>query len=174
MTWQPNENSPERLDPRNVEGTPQPGTGTGQAIEREDDESTDNKDGADTEVGDPAHPGQRAPESYGDTHPGAVMPPESRGRLTEAATAAERDAAVRYPSDPDASVQDAPIEQGSLDATDEQKIQGIIEQTRQDLLEGHGRSSRELLTQRFEQSAIPISDERLTELSESLHGDERH
>lgn len=138
MTWQPNETSPERLDPRDVEGTPPEGSGSGEFIE-----------------GDEAQQG-------------AALPPDHRGRLTEDAPGAERDAAVRLPSDPSTPLQTTPYEDGALDATDEQKIDGIVAQTRQDLEQGHGRSAHELLAQRFEQSQVPVSQERLGELARSL------
>ena len=142
MTWQPNENSPEQLDPRDTEGAPPAGSGSGQFVE-----------------------GQRAD--------GVAVPDDARGRLTEAATGAERDAAVRYPADPAAPTQDAPIEDGALDATDQQKIDGIVAQTRQDLQQGHARSARELLAQRFEQSRIHVEEHRLDELAASLQQYER-
>lgn len=138
MTWQPNENSPERLDPRDVEGTPPAGSGSGEFVE-----------------GDEAQQG-------------AALPPDHRGRLTDAAPAEERDAAVRLPSDPSTPLQTTPTEDGALDATDEQKIEGIVAQTREDLEQGNGRSAHELLAQRFEQSQVPVSDDRLAELARSL------
>ncbi|WP_169077973.1 hypothetical protein [Microcella alkalica] len=141
MTWQPNENSPHHLDPRDVEGAPPAGSGSGQFVE--------------------------SPEG------GAIVPDDSRGRLTEAASGAERDAAVRYPSKPGERIQTEPIEDGALDATDEQKIAGIVAQTRQDLEQGHARSARELLAQRFEQSRIAVDDHHLDELAASLQQYER-
>lgn len=105
---------------------------------------------------------------------GPVVAADHPGRLTESASGAERDAAVRYPSDPDTPQQSGPIEDGALDATDEQKIDGILAQTRQDLEQGHGRSAHELLAQRFEQSRIPVSEERLAELAASLQQHEKH
>ncbi|MDO8336983.1 MAG: hypothetical protein Q7T15_01860 [Microcella sp.] len=146
MTWQPNENSPSRLDPRDVEGTPPPGSGSGELVET---------DGA----------GQAG---------GPVVPDDQRGRLTEAASGDERDAAVRYPSDPDTPQQGGPIEDGALDATAEQKIDGIVAQTRQDLEQGHARSAHELLAQRFAQSGIAVSDSRIAELAASLQQYEKH
>jgi hypothetical protein len=143
MTWQPNENSPEKLDPRDVEGAPPSGSGSGQYVE-------------------------------GDPKPGVAVSDEQTSRLTDAAPGAETDSAVRFPSDPSTPLQTAPIEDGALDATDQQKIDGIVAQTRQDLEQGHGRSAHELLAQRFEQSAIPVSDERLAELAASLQQYEKH
>lgn len=137
MTWQPNENSPEKLDPRDTEGSPPAGSGSGQYVE-------------------------------GDPQPGVAVDDQQTSRLTDAAPGDETDSAVRFPSDPGTSLQTAPIEDGALDATDQQKIDGIVAQTRQDLEQGHGRSAHELLAQRFEQSAIPVSDEHLAELAAGL------
>ncbi len=123
MTWQPNENSPARFDPRDVEGTPPPGSGSGEFIETAETSGT-----ADSQK----HEGEDADGE-------AVDPIQAR-----------------------------PIEDGALDATDEQKIDGILAQTRQDLEQGHARSAHELLAQRFEQSGISVSDSRLAELAASL------
>lgn len=98
MTWQPNENSPPHLDPRDARGAPPPGGG----------------------------------------------------------------------SSSDAAVQDAPIEDGALDADVESKIDGILEQTRNDLEQGHAHSALELLTQRFAESGIPLPPERVAALAASL------
>ena len=70
-----------------------------------------------------------------------------------------------------ANAQNEPLEQGALDATDEQKIAGIVEQTRQDLVSGHKRSARELLAQRFEQSAITVDGARIDTLAAELEAE---
>jgi len=70
-----------------------------------------------------------------------------------------------------ANVQNEPIEQGSLDASDDDKIAGIVAQTRQDLSGGHRRSARELLAQRFEQSGIDVDTDRLDELAAGLESE---
>lgn len=129
MTWQPNENSPARFDPRDVEGTPPPGSGSGEFLETAETSGT-----ADSQK----HEGE---DADGD----AVDPIQTR-----------------------------PIEDGALGATAEQKIDGIVAQTRQDLEQGHARSAHELLAQRLEQSGIPVSNERLAELAASLRQYEKH
>lgn len=123
MTWQQNENSPAHLDPRDVEGTPPPGSGSGEFIETAETSGT-----ADSQK----HEGE-----------------DADGDAVEA-------------------VQARPIEDGALDASAEQKIAGIVDQTRQDLQQGHARSARELLAQRFEQSGVPVSDSRIAELAATL------
>ncbi|KRF31092.1 hypothetical protein [Yonghaparkia sp. Soil809] len=123
MTWQPHENSPAHLDPRDVEGAPPAGSGSGEFVETAETSGT-----ADSQ----RHEGLDAQDAG----------PEAE--------------------------QSRPIEDGALDATDEQKITGILDQTRQDLEQGHARSALELLAQRFEQSGIPVSEWRLAELAASL------
>lgn len=123
MTWQQNENSPAHLEPRDVEGTPPPGSGSGEFIETAETSGT-----ADSQK----HEGE---DADGD----AVDPIQTR-----------------------------PIEDGALDATAEQKIDGILAQTRQDLEQGHASSAHELLAQRFEQSGVPVSDSRIAELAATL------
>jgi hypothetical protein len=67
--------------------------------------------------------------------------------------------------------QSEPIEDGALEASDEDKIAGIVAQTRQDLAGGHQKSARELLQQRFDQSGIEVESARVAQLAEGLEAD---
>ena len=69
------------------------------------------------------------------------------------------------------NTQDAPIEDGSDDATNEQAVQGILEQVRADIGMGHTHESpAELLRERFTQSGVQVSEERLSALAAELQG----
>lgn len=64
--------------------------------------------------------------------------------------------------------QDGPIMQGSGDATDRQKVAGILDQTRLDLSRGHHLTAHELLTERFKQSHVDVDSVRVAELALTL------
>jgi hypothetical protein len=144
MTWQQNEPSPARLDPRDTEGAPPAGSGSGQFIEGSEHESS---------VEDSAH---------------AVPTEEGPGAAPAAATE------VHGAGRTDPGVQNEPVEDGALDKDRQGMIDGIVAQTRQDLEQGHSRSAHELLKQRFEQSGIPVSDDELGRLSDELRSSEKH
>lgn len=65
--------------------------------------------------------------------------------------------------------QDAPIQDGSDDATNQQQLDGILEQVRSDIRNGHTHESPEqLLRQRVRESGVDVSDERLAQLAQGL------
>jgi len=65
--------------------------------------------------------------------------------------------------------QDSPVQDGHDDATNEQELDGIVEQVRSDLGSGHTHESAlEMLRQRTTESKIEVSEERLRELAERL------
>lgn len=60
--------------------------------------------------------------------------------------------------------QHKPVEAGSLEATDDERIAGIIEQVRADASVGHG-DPVALLRHRIDESGIQVSDEDFGELA---------
>lgn len=65
--------------------------------------------------------------------------------------------------------QDAPIQDGSDDATNTQKLDGIIEQVRSDMRNGNTHESAEqLLRERVRETGVDVSDERLAEIARDL------
>lgn len=65
--------------------------------------------------------------------------------------------------------QDEPIQDGSDDASNDERIQGIVEQVRSDLRSGHTHESAEqMLRQRFAESQVEVSDDRLAKLAAEL------
>lgn len=69
--------------------------------------------------------------------------------------------------------QDGPIQDGSEDATNQQRLDGIVEQVRSDIREGHAHESAEqLLRQRVRETGVEVSDERLAEIARSLSSPE--
>jgi hypothetical protein len=65
-------------------------------------------------------------------------------------------------------LQTEPIEDGSTDATDQDRIDGIIEQTRADVNEGHVDNVRDALAQRLSDAGITVSREEFDELVSRL------
>lgn len=55
--------------------------------------------------------------------------------------------------------QDAPIEDGALEATRTEQIRGILEQVREDVRLGHGHDEAELLRQRLHDAGIAVSED---------------
>jgi hypothetical protein len=67
----------------------------------------------------------------------------------------ENDDAV---SDPTRATQDAPIEEGSTtDADDGQRLEGVVEQMRGDLLTGHVDDLERMVRERLEQAGLGAS-----------------
>src|SRR5690554_1591028 len=65
--------------------------------------------------------------------------------------------------------QNAPIEEGSDEATNDEAIDGVVEQVRADIQLGHTHEDvLTLLHQRFSEANIEISREREEELAEQL------
>ncbi|QEE62151.1 hypothetical protein FVA74_11640 [Salinibacterium sp. dk2585] len=65
--------------------------------------------------------------------------------------------------------QDGPIQDGSDDASNEQRLDGIIEQVRSDLRQGHTHESAEqMLRQRVRETGVELSDERIAEIARGL------
>lgn len=56
------------------------------------------------------------------------------------------------------ATQDQPIEDGHHDATDAQRLAGILTQVRADLALGHSHDATELLRQRLGDAGIELSD----------------
>lgn len=62
-------------------------------------------------------------------------------------------------SEPGVETQDAPVEEGSLtDADDDQRLEGVIEQVRADVLLGHVDDVREMVRQRLDQAGLGASE----------------
>ena len=53
--------------------------------------------------------------------------------------------------------QDEPVERGSDDATEGQKLEGVIQQVRGDVALGHVDGVREMVRQRLEDAGLPAS-----------------
>lgn len=66
------------------------------------------------------------------------------------------------------STQDDPIEAGAADATDDAKLDGIIEQVRGDIAVGNVADTAEVLRQRLEDAGLHIDDVDFAELLERL------
>jgi hypothetical protein len=65
--------------------------------------------------------------------------------------------------------QDGPIQDGSDDASNEDKVTGIVEQVRSDIRHGHTHeSTEELLAQRFRETGVEVSEERLRQIAQEL------
>ena len=67
------------------------------------------------------------------------------------------------------SIQDQPVEDGSTDATDGEKLEGIVEQTKQDVAIGSipGGDLRDVLLTRIADAGLKVDDETLNRLLES-------
>lgn len=57
-----------------------------------------------------------------------------------------------------------PEQDGSLDATDEQRREGLIEQIQADIADGHVSDPAQMLRERLDESGIVVSDEEFLEL----------
>lgn len=65
--------------------------------------------------------------------------------------------------------QNAPIEEGSQESTNEERVQGVVAQVRADLNVGHTHEQvLVMLRERFSQSGIEASDERAEELAAAI------
>lgn len=64
------------------------------------------------------------------------------------------------------TVQDQPVEDGSLDATDEEKLEGLVEQTKSDAALGSIAAGEEsaVLKQRISEAGLSVDDDRVDEL----------
>ncbi|MCU1439528.1 MAG: hypothetical protein JWP85_525 [Rhodoglobus sp.] len=60
--------------------------------------------------------------------------------------------------------QSAPIEDGSDDASDKDRIEGILEQTRADVAQGHVDNVRDALAQRLGDAGMEVSRDEFEEL----------
>ena len=70
------------------------------------------------------------------------------------------------------SIQDQPVEDGSTDATDGEKLEGIVEQTKQDVAIGSipGGDLRDVLMQRIADAGLTVDEESLARLLASAQG----
>jgi len=59
---------------------------------------------------------------------------------------------------------DEPIEHGSNEAANTDRVEGIVAQTRADVAAGHVTDIEEALRQRFADAGIAVSDEQLQKL----------
>ena len=66
------------------------------------------------------------------------------------------------------SEQDTPVENGSNDATDNEKIDGIIEQVRGDVTIGDPQDPREILAQRLADAGLVVSEAEFERLAAKL------
>ena len=63
-----------------------------------------------------------------------------------------------FVTDPNAETQDAPVEEGSLtDADDGERLEGVVEQVRGDVLLGHVDDLPQMVRERLEQAGRPAS-----------------
>ncbi len=69
------------------------------------------------------------------------------------------------------ATQDSPIQQGSNDATEEQKIAGLLTQTRADYLQGVTTDVAAHLQQRLIDAGIELSRERVEALAQKVTGE---
>jgi len=70
------------------------------------------------------------------------------------------------------SIQDEPVEDGSMDATHDEKLEGIVEQTKQDVAIGSipGGDLRDVLMQRIADAGLTVDEESLARLLASAQG----
>ena len=61
-------------------------------------------------------------------------------------------------------IQNEPVEEGHDDATDAQKIDGIVEQTKQDALQGHVTDAADALGQRLHDAGLKVDATHFAEL----------
>ncbi|NYF09525.1 hypothetical protein HDC94_000681 [Leifsonia sp. AK011] len=68
--------------------------------------------------------------------------------------------------------QDQPVEDGSTEATDNDKLEGIVEQTKQDVAVGSipGGDMRDVLLTRISDAGLTVDDKTLARLLESSEG----
>jgi hypothetical protein len=69
------------------------------------------------------------------------------------------------------ATQDFPIQHGSDDATDEQKIAGLVQQTRADYLQGVATDVAAHLQQRLIDAGIELGPDRIADLAKQVTGD---
>jgi hypothetical protein len=69
------------------------------------------------------------------------------------------------------ATQDFPIQHGSDDASDEQKIAGLVQQTRADYLQGVATDVPAHLQQRLIDAGIELGPDRIAELAKQVTGD---
>ncbi len=69
------------------------------------------------------------------------------------------------------ATQDSPIQDGSDDATEEQKIAGLVAQTRADYLQGVATDVAAELQQRLIDAGIELDRERVDALTKQVTGD---
>ena len=69
------------------------------------------------------------------------------------------------------ATQDSPIQDGSADATEEQKIAGIIAQTRADYLQGVATDVASDLQHRLIDAGIELDSDRVASLAQKVTGD---
>ena len=60
--------------------------------------------------------------------------------------------------------QTAPIEDGSEDASDQDRIDGLVEQTRADVAQGHVDNVRDALAQRLADAGVTVSVDEFEQL----------
>lgn len=69
--------------------------------------------------------------------------------------------------------QDSPIEDGHDDATNQQELDGIVEQVRADVALGHTHGPvADLLRQRAREANVDVSEEQLAQLAAKMSGPE--
>jgi hypothetical protein len=67
-----------------------------------------------------------------------------------------------------ADFQNEPIEEGSLDAADEEKIDGIVEQVRSDLRLGHAHDPEQSLRQRLFEAGMSVDEAEFERIRDTL------
>lgn len=68
------------------------------------------------------------------------------------------------------STQDAPIEDGSGEASDDQRLEGIIQQVRADVALGNVDDARGMVRQRLEEAGMPASDSDIDAVMSAVDG----
>lgn len=66
--------------------------------------------------------------------------------------------------------QDAPIEDGAQDATDEAKLAGLADQIREDIRAGNGHDVASVLRTRLDDAGIQVDQDRFDRLLRDVQG----
>ena len=68
------------------------------------------------------------------------------------------------------SEQNKPVERGHDDATDEERVAGIVEQTRADIARGGVHDVRDAVAQRLKESGVPASGDEFERILAEVTG----
>ncbi|WP_173923455.1 hypothetical protein [Agromyces sp. Marseille-P2726] len=68
------------------------------------------------------------------------------------------------------NTQDAPIEDGHDEATDDQRLEGVIQQVRADVALGNVDGTREMVRQRLSEAGMPASENDIDAVMSAVDG----